>query len=91
VVVKKDPESIKKGQERYESKCTFCHDPYSDRTTVGPGHKGLLKNPTLPISKRPATPENVAEHLRNPFKDMPSFAYLVDEEVLNLIAFMNTL
>lgn len=91
VVVRKDLESIKKGQELYESKCTFCHDPYSDRTMVGPGHKGLLKNPIFPVSKRPATPENVAEQLRNPFQYMPSFAYLADEEVLDVIAFLNTL
>jgi hypothetical protein len=91
VVLKTDAESIGKGKGLYESKCSFCHDAYSDKTIVGPGHKGLFKNPKLPVSKRPATPENVAEQLRNPFKNMPSFAYLTNEEVLDLIAFLNTL
>jgi mono/diheme cytochrome c family protein len=91
VVVKTDPESIRKGKELYESKCTFCHDAYSDKATVGPGHKGLLKNPTLPASQKPATPENVVEQLRNPYKNMPSFAYLSDEDIAKLLAFMNTL
>jgi cytochrome c2 len=91
VAVKTDPESVRKGKELYESKCTFCHDAYSDKATVGPGQKGLLKNPTLPASQRPATAENVVEQLRNPYRNMPSFGYLADEDVLNLIAFMNTL
>jgi mono/diheme cytochrome c family protein len=91
VTVKTDPESIGKGKELYEAKCTFCHDPYSDKTAVGPGHKGLLKNPTLQASQKPATPENVVEQLLNPYQLMPSFAYLSDEDILSLIAFLNTL
>lgn len=89
--VKTDLESIKKGQELYESKCYFCHDAFSTKWEVGPGHKGILKNPLLPVSKKPATPENIANQLRNPYKDMPSFSYLSDEDVLNLIAYLNTL
>ena len=91
IVVRTDPESIRKGKELYESKCSFCHDPFSTKTMVGPGHKGILKNPVLPASKRPATPENIAHQLQNPYKDMPPFSYLPQEDVLNIIAFMNTL
>ncbi|MEW6571313.1 MAG: cytochrome c, partial [Nitrospirota bacterium] len=91
IIVKTDPESIKKGKELYESKCSFCHDPKSTETTVGPGHKGIMKNPLLPVSKKPATPENIADQIRNPYKDMPSFSYLPDEDVVNIIAYLNTL
>ncbi|MFZ3123159.1 MAG: cytochrome c [Thermodesulfovibrionales bacterium] len=91
IVLKTDPESIRKGKELYESKCYFCHDAYSNKRKVGPGHKGILKNPLLPVSKKPATPENIAEQIRNPFKDMPSFSYLLDEDVENIVAFLNTL
>lgn len=91
IVLKTDPESIRKGKELYESKCYFCHDAYSSKRKVGPGHKGILKNPLLPVSKKPATPENIAEQIRNPFKDMPSFSYLLDEDVENIVAFLNTL
>ncbi len=91
IIVKTDPESIRKGKELYESKCYFCHDAYSNKKEVGPGHKGILKNPILPVSKKPATPENVANQLRNPYKNMPSFSYLLDEDVENIIAFLNTL
>jgi hypothetical protein len=91
MIVKKDQKSIKKGEEIYESKCFFCHDPHSTKTIVGPGHKGILKNPLLPVSKQPATPENIIHQIKNPYRDMPSFSYLSDDEVLNIIAYLNTL
>ena len=89
--VKTDTESIRKGRELYASKCTFCHDPHSNTTLVGPGHKGILKNPVLPVSKRPATPENIENQLRHPYKEMSSFSYLSEDEIRNLIAYMGTL
>jgi len=91
VVVKKDPESITKGKGLYESKCIFCHDPYSTKRKFGPGHQGILKNPLLPASGKPATPENIINQLRNPFRNMPSFSELPVNDVLNIIAFLNTL
>lgn len=91
IVVKTDPESIAKGKELYESKCSFCHDAYSTNKIVGPGHKNILKNPVFPVSRKPATPENIANQLRKPYRDMPSFSYLSDNDMLNIIAFLNTL
>lgn len=91
VVVKTDPKSIVEGKGLYESKCIFCHDPYSTRKKFGPGHQGILKNPLLPASKKPSTPENIINQLRNPFRNMPSFSELPESDVLNIIAFLNTL
>ena len=91
IIVRKDQESIKKGRVLYESNCTFCHDPISTQTIVGPGHKEILKNPFLPVSKKPATPEYIVNQLRNPYRDMPSFSHLSQEDVMNIIAFLNTL
>lgn len=91
IAVRTDQESIAKGRELYESKCYFCHDAYSNKPGVGPGHKGILKTPLFPVSKKPATPENAAEQIRKPFKDMPAFAYLSDDEIQNIIAYLNTL
>lgn len=91
MVAKTDSESIRKGKKLYEDKCTFCHDPLSNRTLTGPGHKGILKNARLPVSGKPAIPENVAVQLRTPFRDMPPFSYLSSDEVQALIAFLNTL
>jgi len=91
VTVKTDPQSIHKGKELYEAKCTFCHDPFSNHTLTGPGHKGILKNPLLPVSKKTANPENVAIQLKTPYKDMPSFSYLSEEDIQSIITYLNTL
>ncbi|MEW5744958.1 MAG: cytochrome c [Nitrospirota bacterium] len=91
IVVKKDKKSIEQGKALYDKLCIGCHDPKSARGDMAPGHKGILKNPTLPVSKRPATPENVVRQLRDPFSDMPSFAHLKDEQVQDLLAYLNTL
>lgn len=91
VVVRTDSLSIERGKELYESKCYFCHDAFSTEWGVGPGHKGILKNPLLPVSKKPATPENAANQIKNPYRDMPSFSYLSEDDVLDLIAYLNTL
>jgi hypothetical protein len=91
IIVKTDMESIKKGRELYDSKCSFCHDPYSTVKIVGPGHKGILKNPFLPASKKPSTPENIANQIKNPYRDMPSFSYLSNKQISDIIAFLNTL
>ncbi len=85
------PESINSGGNIFKEKCSFCHDPNSTETIVGPGLKGILKNPELPLSRRPATPENIRNQLRKPFGRMPSFDYLTKEEVDDVIAFLNTL
>ena len=91
IVVKTDNDSINTGKLLFAQKCEYCHDPYSTRTIGGPGLKGILKNPFLPVSRKAATPENIAEQLRHPFTNMPSFVYLDDGDVANIIAFLNTL
>jgi mono/diheme cytochrome c family protein len=90
-VVRTDSDSIRQGKKLYYEKCIICHDPLSTNTVVGPGHKGILKNPFLPASNRPATPENIAIQLRHPIGEMPSFDYLSDDEILDLISYMKTL
>lgn len=91
IAIKTDPESIGRGKNLFDDKCSFCHDPYSHKTIVGPGLKDVLKNPALPVSNRPAAPENIKGQLRNPFSKMPSFAYLTDTQVEDIISFLNTL
>lgn len=91
IELRTDRESIESGRELYESKCTGCHDPSSNKTIIGPGHRGILRNPRLPVSGRPATPSAIARQLMSPYRDMPSFDYLEREEVEDIIAYMNTL
>jgi len=89
--IRTDRLSIERGKVLFRSRCASCHDPLSTNTIVGPGLKGLLKNPALPVSKNPATAESVRFQLRQPRGRMPSFAYLSEDEMSDLIAFLNTL
>ena len=50
-----------------------------------------FKNPELPVSGKPATAENVVTQIKEPFSSMPSFSYLTDEEVSDIVTFLNTL
>jgi cytochrome c1 len=86
-----DYESIQRGVRLFNIKCRFCHHTNSTATLVGPGLKGILKNSRLPVSKKPATPENIRKQIREPFERMPSFSNLSDEEVSDIISFLNTL
>ncbi len=68
-----------------------CHNLLGTETIVGPGLKGILKRKTLPFGDWPAIPENIFKQLRCPYKDMPSFKEkLTDDQVFDLIAFLNT-
>lgn len=86
-----DQDAISTGKKLFDTKCVFCHDAHSNNTIVGPGLKGILKNQRLPVSERPATPENIRRQLREPFNKMPPFSSLTEQEVRDIIAFLNTL
>jgi cytochrome c2 len=89
--IRTDRLSIERGRILFASRCAGCHDPLSTNTIIGPGLEGVLKNPVLPISKHPATAESIRFQLRQPMGRMPSFAYLSDDEMNDLIAYLNTL
>lgn len=85
------PADVQRGQALFDSKCTFCH--YVDKTDskMGPGLKGVLKGEKLPYSGRPANSENIKQQLRNPISAMPSFASLSEQEIADLLAYLETL
>lgn len=89
--IKIDTESIKRGKTIFNDDCSFCHDAFTKDIIVGPGLKGVLKSPYLPVSKSPATPENIKIQLTQPFNKMPSFEHFSDEEIEDIIAFLNSL
>jgi mono/diheme cytochrome c family protein len=91
MAIRTDAGSIELGRSLFQARCSACHDPHSTRTIVGPGLKGILKNPKLPISGHPATAESIRFQLRQPLGRMPSFAYLSPDEMEDLIAYLNTL
>lgn len=89
--IRTDRRSIGRGGTLFAAKCAACHDPLSTKTLIGPGLQGLLKRPTLPLSGHPATAESIRFQLRQPLGRMPSFAGLSDDELSDLIAYLNTL
>ncbi len=89
--LKTDSESIAEGKKIFDSRCGFCHILNSNNTNFGPSLVGLLKKSRLPVSKKPATPENIEKQLRKPLRNMPSYSFLSEEEVHNLMAYLNTL
>ncbi len=91
IEAKRDYESINRGQQLFQEQCGFCHRANSTAYHAGPGLKGILKKPRLPTSNYPATVENILKQLKNPYKEMPSFQHLTDEELSLLIAYLNTL
>ncbi len=91
VDIRTGPESIAKGKKLFDLKCAFCHDLDGSGDRVGPGMGGILKHSKLPVSNRPATPENIKKQLLEPYERMPSFTYLQEEDIQDLIAFLNTL
>lgn len=91
ITIKSDPESIGRGKNIFDAKCKFCHYANSTETIVGPGLKGIMRNRRLPVSKLPASSENVIRQLKQPFNRMPSFEYLTDDEISDIMAYLNTL
>jgi cytochrome c2 len=72
--------------------CSGCH--YNDSTDkkIGPGLAGLLARDTIVASGKPMTPGNVRSQIVEPAGSMPSFkAYLNDEQLDDLLAFLETL
>lgn len=88
--IKTDTKTIERGKVMFKEKCAYCHDPAGVKQLDGPPLKGILKNPTLPVSKKPATPENVASQMRHPYKGMPMFTF-TQEEFTYILSYLNTL
>ncbi len=81
------------GAALYKDKgCAHCHPADSDAMGMAPGLKGLFKKKILPVVGKPATEENVRDQLKNPYKNMPSYAgRLTDGETDEIIAYLKTL
>jgi len=89
--VSKSQGSIEKGTSIFASQCGSCHFADREEKKTGPGLKGLLKKGTLPSSGRPATIENVTKQIIRPFLSMPAFANLPEQDMVDLLAYLETL
>ena len=83
--------SIERGAPLFIKLCSTCHHSGSEEKRLGPDLQGLLKKDKLPHSGRPATIENVKQQLLRPFLSMPSFAKLPEQDLSDLLAFLETL
>jgi cytochrome c2 len=79
------------GAALFKSKCSFCHYADSEDRKNGPGLKNILKKEKLPSSGREATLDNVKRQLETPFLAMPSFKFLSEQELADLLAYLKTL
>lgn len=83
--------SALKGKELFQAQCSRCHDPGNDAAPGSMGMKGILRIPALPATGRPATAENIVLQLRTPYKGMPPFPHLTEDELKDLIHYMKQL
>jgi len=80
-----------KGAEIFNQKCSFCHFTDNTEAKVGPGLKGIFSLKAMPTSGLAVSDDNIRKQLKTPFKDMPPFADLSDENIEALIAYLKTL
>ncbi|MFC2169396.1 c-type cytochrome [Acidobacteriota bacterium] len=84
-------QSTIRGESIFNAKCGSCHFGDKEESKAGPGLKHVLKNKSLPFSKKPATIENIKNQLKFPALGMPSFKDLTEQELAALLAYLQTL
>lgn len=92
VLVSESSEDIVgEGAVLFKKHCVDCHYANKTDSKIGPGLKGLSRLEKLPYSGRPPSDENIRRQLNAPFKAMPSFANLTEEELKSLVAFLKSI
>jgi mono/diheme cytochrome c family protein len=84
-------ESVSRGRALFHRQCDVCHFSDSTAAKTGPGLQGVLKNPVLPASGRTATPDNILLQLQHPFRSMPPYPSLSEQDRADLIAYLRTI
>jgi mono/diheme cytochrome c family protein len=82
---------IENGMALFNSQCASCHYADREESRNGPGFKNILKRDELPASKRPATVENILLQLKRPFRVMPPFPSLSEQESADLLVYLKSL
>jgi len=83
--------AAKSGENLFTANCFICHFPDRKDTKVGPGLKGVFKNPKLPKTGRSASEKNVRETIVNGGEKMPPFKHLKDQEIKAIINYLKSL
>ena len=82
---------VSEGAVVFNESCFACHHSEKADYKIGPGLKGLFKMENLPVSGRPVNEANVRLQLKTPFRNMPAFPELSEENLEALIAYLKTL
>lgn len=87
----KNEKTAPKGKDLFQANCFLCH--FDDRSDVklGPGLKGVFKNPTLPNSGRPTSEKEIRDRIKNGGTKMPPLKHLKEEEISAIIDYLKTL
>ena len=88
---KVDDGLVGRGGAIFNKSCQACHYTDKTETKVGPGLKGLLAREKLPASGWVMSEVNLRRQIKSPYKNMPPFAHMSEEEIKALIAYMKTL
>lgn len=79
------------GKEIYDRLCLTCHSADSAEKKIGPSLMGVLKKEALPHTAKPATKENIKQQLLRPALTMPAFKNFTDQELSDLLAYLETI
>ena len=79
------------GAVLFKQNCSACHFSDSSETKVGPGLKGLFAQDKFSISGRPVSDDSVRQLLKTPYRKMPPFGHLTEEQVNALLDYLKTL
>ncbi len=79
---RRSSELLKEGASIFEKNCSICHFSESTEKKMAVGLKGIMKHKNLPVSKKPATDENIRKLLKRGFQTMPPFSDLKEDEVM---------
>ena len=79
------------GTRIFSERCSFCHYADKTETKIGPGLQGLFNLKSMPSSGVPVSNANFRKQLKTPYKDMPPFSDLPEEDIEALIAYLKTL
>ncbi len=93
IISQKEPlkESVEEGTVIFARSCSICHFTETTDNKIGPSLKGLFQQKNFPVSQWPVTRESFEKQLRTPFKNMPAFDELEDEQIEALIAYLQTI
>jgi len=87
-----NPEQVIEGRNQFiQQNCISCHSVDSSENGVGPSLQGLFAKGKLPASGQPVNEKSIRKQLNKPYKAMPSYDDLTEEQLRVLISYLKTI